>query len=169
MSTSSSGKDDSNFSYDSLDLWILMSRVDSLIRRSCELELAPLGLTTEQASILDNLSRVNGSASIADIANATVRQYNSVTTLVNRMIKTGLISKERTPNNGRYMIHMTDKGKKLHIKITTNAIEMAFYDLPIGEKQKLFEILKMLLEKSRKNLGMDFRPPFLEPVSSSQE
>ncbi len=149
------------FSNNSFDLWILMSRLNSTINRSCELEVARFGLSPEQAGILDTLLRADGSAGIAEIADATVRQYNSVTTLVNRMIKIGLIKKERTSKNGKYQVSLTPKGRNLVSILPKNAAEMVFSDLSVEEKQKLFDVLSNLLEKSRNLLGMDFIPPFL--------
>jgi DNA-binding MarR family transcriptional regulator len=153
--------DNETFTINDFDLWVLMDRARMTIGRTSQLEVASHGLTIEQAGILDELLRGHGSATIAEIVNATGKQYNSVTTLVNRMVKNGLVEKKRNGNSGRYLILMTDKGKEMYGKLTRNAIEMAFSDLTMEEKQMLFNILKKLLKRGRKMLGVDFKLPFL--------
>jgi DNA-binding MarR family transcriptional regulator len=157
----STNRGDDDFTNNVFDLWVLMDRARLTIKRTSRLEVASYGLTAEQAGILDTLLRGGGSASIAEIVDATARQYNSVTTLVNRMAKTGLVRKKRNSKNGKYLVSITDKGKSMYGKLTRNAIEMAFSDLSVEEKQALFVILKKLLIKGRKMLGMDFKFPFL--------
>jgi DNA-binding MarR family transcriptional regulator len=157
----SSDRENDTFTIDDFDLWVLMDRARMTVTRTSQLEVASYGLTLEQAGILDTLLRGDGSATIAEIVNATAKQYNSVTTLVNRMARTGLVRKKRNSKNGRYLVSITDKGKSMYGKLTRNAIEMAFSDLSVEEKQILFVILKKLLKKGRKMLGMDFKLPFL--------
>jgi DNA-binding MarR family transcriptional regulator len=150
-----------NFSNNDFDLYVLMDRAKATIARSCELELASYGVTSEQASILDTLTRANGSATIAEIAEATVKQTNSVTTMINRMVKNGLIQKERPNRNSKYIISLTEKGQSTYAKLTRNAVTLAFSEISEEEKVLFFHMLKRLMEKGRSMLGMDFKMPFM--------
>lgn len=151
------------FSDNDFDLYVLMDRAKSTISRSCDLEIAAYGLTQEQASIIDTILRSNGSTTISEIAEQTVKQPNSVTTLVNRMVISGLIKKERSSKNGKYIVSLTEKGKSSYEKVTRNAISMAFSELSLEEKLMFFTVLNKLMEKGRRMLGMDFKMPFLPP------
>jgi DNA-binding MarR family transcriptional regulator len=150
-----------SLSNNDFDLWVLMDRARSAISRSRELELAVYGITPEQAAILHTLQGQKGAATIAEIADMTVRQYNSVTTLVNRMAKNGLVKKKRSSRDKKYIVSITSKGQSTYEKLTRKSYEMAFSCLSLEDKQKLFLYLKKLLETGRKMLGMDFKPPFL--------
>jgi DNA-binding MarR family transcriptional regulator len=151
------------FSDNDFDLYVLMDRAKSTISRSCDLEIAAYGITQEQAAIIDTILRANGSATISEIAEQTVKQSNSVATLVNRMVKSGLIKKERPSKNGKYIVSLTDKGKSVYEKVTRNAVSMAFSELSVEEKLMFFTVLNKLMEKARRMLGMDFKMPFLPP------
>lgn len=150
-----------SFSDNNFDLWVLMDRTRSTINRSCELELAVYDMTPEQAGILDTLVRLGGSASVAEIAETTMRQFNSVTTLVNRMVLSGLIEKHRSSNGKKYIISITSKGMTTHKNITSKAIEIAFSCLSTEERHAMFLSLRKLMDMGRKMLGMDFKLPFL--------
>jgi DNA-binding MarR family transcriptional regulator len=149
------------FSNNDFDLYVLMDRAKATISRSCELEVATFGFTQEQASILDTLLRGNGSATISEIAEATVKQTNSVASLVDRMVKNGLLKKERPSKSSKYIVSLTNKGKSSYEKVTKNAVSMAFSELSVEEKLMFFTVLNKLLEKGRRMLGMDFKLPFL--------
>jgi DNA-binding MarR family transcriptional regulator len=143
------------------DLWVLMDHVRSTISRSREMELAVYGLTPEQGAVLDTLLENNGSATITEIAESVVRKYNSVSTLVSRMVKAGLVKKKKAPDGKKFNVSITDRGRTLYQKIPRHSIEMAFSDLTAEERRMLDQLLNKLLERNRKLLGMDFKPPFL--------
>lgn len=146
---------------DNLALWILLDHARNALARSRELELAQFNLTPEQQIVLYTLWSCGGSATNAEIAERTIRQYNSVTTLVNRMETAGLVTKEKAPHDKRYIVTMTEKGRKIYGMITTKCIDMAFAELSAEDKARLSSYLVHIEERGRKMLGMDIKLPFL--------
>ena len=143
------------------ELWVLLDHVRSIISRSREMELAVYGLTPEQAAVLDTLLKSNGSATIVEIAESIIRKYNSVSTLVSRMAKIGLVKKKKTSDGKKFIVSITEKGRTTYEKVPRNSIEMAFSELTKEENRMLVQLLNKLLERNRTLLGMDFKPPFL--------
>lgn len=136
--------------------YMLWSRLDSTrfaVSRLRELELAAFGLTVEQASFLRVLVDSVGSLTLKDIEDASLRQHHSVSTLVNRMTKTGVVRIEREPGKRRNRIFVTPKGKKLMAGIGTIAVDMAFSSLTERERQELWVSLLSVYSRARDLLG----------------
>ncbi len=136
--------------------YMLWSRLDSTrfaISRLRELELAPLDLSVEQASVLRILMNGVGSLTFKDIEDASLRQHHSVSTLVNRMTKTGLVRMKTEPGRKRNRIFITSKGKNLLAGIKTMAIDMVFTSLPSSEKRGLRASLLSVHWRARDLLG----------------
>lgn len=148
-------------------VWGLLEHARSLIFRARELELAQFGITIEQMSILHAILINDGSATIDEVASITVRQHNSVSTLVNRMIKSGLIKKVKPLHEKKYLLLMTDKAHRTVEKIPRKSIEMAFSCLSKEEKAQLATSLEHLTENGHELLGHNFNLPFLTKESAT--
>jgi DNA-binding MarR family transcriptional regulator len=129
-----------------ISLWRFLDHTRYVISRSRELELAQFGLSPEQVYVLDILSVRGGSTTIGDIVDMTSRQHHTISTLVARMAKRGLVARKRSVKDRRsYDIVLTKNGNELFQKVTRHSIEMVFSTLTREEKQALNSILKQLL------------------------
>ncbi len=145
-----------------INLYILLDQADSIITNTVELELKHLHMTQPQARILAMLSRENRPVTIEELANWTLKVFNSVSTLVNRMEKKGLIKKTKNLGDLKTYITLTEKGIELyHKKVTERSIHLIFEKLSFEEKKRLESTLMKLRDTARDLLGMDYRPPFL--------
>ena len=129
--------------------------------RNRDLELKHFGLTPAQAAVLFTLEKENGQATQSEIAQFTMRQHHSVSTLINRMVAQGLVKKIQPGNYNKSLIAITEKGRKTYLETNRSSLEMIFSVLSEEEKELLTSLLKPLLEKARKLLGIDYKPPFL--------
>lgn len=145
-----------------INLYILLDQVDSVVTSAVELELKHLRLTQPQARVLTMLSRENKPVTIDELARWTLKEFNSVSTLINRMEKKGLVKKTKKPGDLKTYVALTEKGSDLyHNKVTERSIHSIFEKLTAQEKKHLESALKKLRDTARDLLGMDFRPPFL--------
>ena len=80
------------------DLWCLLVRTWYAISRLRELELAQFGLTIEQSSILKIIYVRGGRSTAKELEYLTMRRQHSISTLINRMHKRGLIDKKKEAN-----------------------------------------------------------------------
>jgi DNA-binding MarR family transcriptional regulator len=150
----------------SFDLWVLLDRTHFAVARSRLLELAQYHLTKEQAQILYAIIPLGGSASMTQIASFTMRQHHSVSTLVNRMAKAGLVKKVKAPNNRGFRVNITPKGQEQYLKVTRKSIEMLFTSLSGTDKRNFAACLYQLHNKARDLLGMDHTLPFLKRTTT---
>ncbi len=145
-----------------INLYILLDQVDSIITNAVELEIKHLHLTQPQARVLTMLSREGAPATIEELANWTLKEFNSVSTLINRMEKKDLIKKLKKPGDLKTYVALTEKGSLLyHHQVTERSIHLIFERLSDEEKIQLDSILKKLRDTTRDLLGLDYRPPFL--------
>jgi DNA-binding MarR family transcriptional regulator len=108
------------------------------------------------------LSRQDKPATLEELANWTLKEFNSVSTLINRMEKKGLVKKSKQPGDLKTYISLTEKGSDLyHKKVTERSIHLILEKLTAQEKTQLESILKKIRDTTRDLLGLDFRPPFL--------
>ena len=142
--------------------YILWSQLDSTrfaISRLRELELAPYGLSVEQSSILRVLLNAGGSLTTKDLEDISLRQHHSVSTLVNRMEKMGLVGRQKRPGESRYRVFITPRGKKLFGGIAAVAVDMTFSSLTGSEKRQLDVFLRSLYLRARDLLGAPLPAP----------
>ena len=119
-------------------------------------------MTQPQVRVLTMLSRENRPVTINELANWTLKEFNSVSTLINRMERKGLIKKVKKTGDLKTYVTLTEKGSNLyHKQVTERSIRLIFEKLTSEEKKQLELTLKKLRDTTRDLLGMDYRPPFL--------
>ena len=144
------------------NLWVLLDNAHFAVSRARNLELSQYNLTKEQAQVLYVLLNNGGSATQTQISDFTMRQHHSVSTLVNRMIKDGLVNKEKDPVGKGSLICITKKGREKYRKVTKESMEMIFSSLSPEEKEQLTRYLEQVQLTARNLLGVDYKPPFLK-------
>lgn len=150
-------------------LWRYMDHTRYMIFRSREKELAQVGLTPEQAYVLDILDAAGGATTINHIAQATQRQHNSISTLMTRMAKLGLIRKTRTRRDKRiYRIALTSKGRSIFTTIPRSSVTQALSCLSAEEKTRMVEYLDRLLSHAYESTGQSYGPEIFLPERNEQ-
>jgi DNA-binding MarR family transcriptional regulator len=142
-------------------LWTLLQRARSVVARARNLELAQFGVTIEQMSILHSLVINGGSASVDEIAANIVRQKNSVTTIINRMVKLDLVKIEKSKTNKKYLIILTPKSQGIMDTVPRHSIEMIFSNFEPEDKKQMAGYLKQTINAGLGLLGENYVPPFL--------
>jgi len=145
-----------------INLYILLDYTDSIVTSAVELELKHLHITQPQVRILTLLSRQNEPVTLEKLADWTLKEFNSVSTLINRMEKKGLVKKIKKNEDLKTYVTLTEKGSKLyHQGVTERSIHLIFEKLSEEEKKQLKNLLKKVRNITRELLGLDYKPPFL--------
>jgi DNA-binding MarR family transcriptional regulator len=134
---------------DFFSVWMLLDYTKFSVSRLRDYEVSGIGITPEQAAILQILVRKGSKSSIGDIANAWMRRENSVLTLVRRMEKLGLVNIIKYEKRRELELVITEKGREAYGKITRISIESVFSVLSSEEIQKLSLYLRLLLGRAR--------------------
>jgi len=148
-------------------LYALFDQTRETLFKAVELELAQYQLSAPQVKILHLLAQHNGRMTLNQLASQTVRELNSISTLISRMQKRGLVKKVKNSGDERLYVTLTDKGKDIYENtVTEHSIFLIFGALSEKEKKQLASLLAKLQDKARALLGLDFRPPFLKQDES---
>ena len=95
-----------------LRLWLLLNRVGPVLSLSQDLVYSKYGLTTEQFAVLTCL-KARGPLRPVDLASIVERSPNTVSMLVDRMVKAGLVRRTRDRKDRRAVhVTMTSKGSQ---------------------------------------------------------
>ena len=98
---------------------------------------------------------------LTEISKWIMREPHSVSSLINRMDRLGLVKKIKEPESNKITVILTDTGRELYSHTTNKSITMIFSALSAKEKKEFQFDLKKLRSKARDLLGMDYKPPFL--------
>ena len=133
-----------------------------IVFRAVEMELDQYGINTAQAKLLYILGRQKEGISLNEIATLACREFNTVSILINKMVKRGLVQKEKTAGDEKAYISLTEEGKKLWFEtVTTRAMISIFSSISDKERIQLKGILQKLQNTSRELMGLNYKPPFL--------
>jgi len=142
--------------------WALLERTRFACSRIRELELSTFGVSLEQTSILNIIQNNRGSITAKELQDFTMRKQNSISSLINGMIKLGLLVKEKHAGEKRFNIKLTPKGQTLLVKLVPYSMVQVFSALDEAELATLAHLLKKLLERARYLLGIPYQSPFLQ-------
>jgi DNA-binding MarR family transcriptional regulator len=146
------------------ELWALLDATGFAISRLRQLELAQLHLTIEQAALLRRIQRAGAGTTVRRIKEATLRQQHSISILVNRMARMGLVAKERRPGERESRILLTQRGRNLLKRVPTASVDAVFVALAPKTRRSFACALRSLHDKARSLLVTD-TPPFMQYLS----
>lgn len=145
-----------------INLLILLDQANGIVNNAIELEIKHLHINQPQLRVLTLLSREGRPVTLNELVNWTIKQFNTVSTLINRMVKNGLVKKIRKKNDLKTYIALTEKGNIFyHKEVTERSLHLIFGKLTDEEKNHLESILVKVRNTTRDLLGMDFKPPFM--------
>ena len=127
-------------------LWLLLHRTAETLARCEDSVFGEYGLTTEQFTVLAAVKGSGGPLRPVDLAFVMERSPNSVSMLVDRMVKAGLVRRTRDRKDRRAVkVTLTSKGEKALGPATPAGWELVQKVLsPLSEKDR--RALASLLE-----------------------
>jgi DNA-binding MarR family transcriptional regulator len=128
-------------------LWLLLHRTSDALARCEDSVYGEYGLTTEQFAVLAAVKGSGGPLRPVDLASLMERGPNSMSMLVDRMVKAGLVRRTRDRKDRRAVkVSLTSKGQKALEPATPARWELVRKILsPLSEKEK--HALASLLER----------------------
>ncbi|MCJ7669716.1 MAG: MarR family transcriptional regulator [Dehalococcoidia bacterium] len=144
-----------------LKLWILLHRVRDMLRICEDQIFGEYGLTTEQYAVLAAMKYLGDSVRVTDLAQNLERSPNSVSMIIDRMVKIGLVKRVRDKGDRRVVrLFITSKGENA-LKPATPAgvefIQKILSPLSYEDKRTLASLLEAVKFKALEylNPGMD--------------
>jgi len=126
-------------------------------------ELRQFGVTISEAAVLFFVSTIGPKVTPMRISQWLFREPQSVSELINRMSKKGLVKKTKDLRKRNMVrISLTDKGKSIYkntIK-TRLVIKNILNCLSQDEKQKLWDLLEKVRNRAIEDLNLKHKPPY---------
>jgi MarR family transcriptional regulator, organic hydroperoxide resistance regulator len=139
------------------DLWFLLTHTRYAIFRAREKELQRYGVSPEQVGLLFVVQALGNKATPAALSRHLIRQPHTVSALVDRMARRGLVKKVKDLDRKNLVrVVMTEKGQKTYdISTKRGPIHRILNTLSDDEKKVFKDLLERLLTKARKEIGLD--------------
>jgi DNA-binding MarR family transcriptional regulator len=151
--------------------WMLLLQTRDALLQAREKELHQYGISAEQAEVLFILQAISYRPTPTDIARWMLRRPHTIGALLNRMERKGLVRK--TKNSVRrnlVRVELTEKGQQAYYQATKmKSIHKVMSRLSEEEHQQLDWCLSTLRARELKELGLECKPPVLEPFLEKQQ
>jgi len=137
-------------------LAMLRQTHDSVLRIR-QAELRKFNLTPEQAAALVNINALGKEATITELARCLFRKSNSITVLIMRMEKRGLVKKTRDRyKKNTVRLSLTRQGNEcLQRAIVRDSFNTFLNKLPARKRKQLWSLLRNLRSYALGYLQMD--------------
>ena len=146
-------------------LWVMLEQAQSAVFAAREKELAQYGISPMKAAVLFIVKSIGSKATPAEIARWILRKSHTVSGLLDRMEKDGLITKAKNlPKKNLVRVTITPKGHKALLQATKREyVRRIFAAIPEKDRQQLYDQLEKLRDKGLKLSGFP-KPPYPESL-----
>ncbi len=149
------------FSEARLKTWLLCHQTFNLVLKCEELVFGKVGLTPQQHTVLIAIKYIKDPVKPTDVAHWLDRNTNSISLIIDRMEKDGLVKRARDLRDRRSLrLVMTQKGKELLEQATIPAWELVQEILSCLSEEEMQTFIR-LMEKVR---GKAFQHLYPEEV-----
>ena len=142
------------FKFGNIDkgVWLALRQIHNLVSRCEDQVFAEHGITTEQHSVLMVVKHIDGPVRPTDIARWLDRSVNSVSMIIDRMVKAGLVKRVRDKKDRRTVfVTITSKAEQAYVLASVAGWELIQEILsPLSDKDKrtLIKLLETLRDKT---------------------
>lgn len=138
------------------DIWILLSRVYHLIAMLRKLELTKYKILPVQSYILFVIKALGNETTPSNISEYVYQQRSSISDILNRMVKQGLIKKvHKAKGNKRVIVSLTPDGETaLELSQNRNYLHKVMSSLSEAEKQQLESAMEILRDAAVNELDV---------------
>ncbi|OGO03306.1 MAG: hypothetical protein A2Y91_07840 [Chloroflexi bacterium RBG_13_54_8] len=144
-------------------LWVLLNQVNDGIGRARENEVRPFGISMIQSAVLYIVKALNAEATPTEISRWLFREPNTVSQLLIRMEKQGLVRRRRRRGDrGMVRVALTKKGDELFQRHdqARQVVQRIMSRLSPEERNSLRASLEKLRDKTLEELAIRPQWPF---------
>lgn len=143
-------------------VWFLLEQTRNAIFKARALELEQYGISPVQAGVMFVIHMLGGKSRPAEIARWLVREPHSISGLLTRMERDGLLLREPDPERKNSVsIVLTVKGQEICDKtFRRESVRHVFAGLSDREREELQSSLIKLRDRALKSRGVRNTPPF---------
>jgi len=136
-------------------LWVLIAQTKDAMLRARERDYARYGISNERRAVLYVVENHGGTASPVEIARDLFRELHSVTELLKRMEKDGLVVRKKGSGRSKVEVQLTEKGLEIFNQSLHNETDKRIFSiLTPGERQQFASLIWKLRTKVLEDLGI---------------
>ncbi len=145
-------------------LWLLLFRTRSALSKARQQKVGKY-VHFNQAAALVTIWALSGKATPAQISRRLFLEPHTVSELVDRMEKKGLIAKKKDARRENVIrISITDKGREFCLQVVqADFVRQIINSLSETEKEQLLSCLRVLYSAALKELGLTEEPMRFQP------
>ncbi len=142
-------------------LGVMLEQAQAAFFSSREKELAQYNISPMKVAVLQIVQKIGKAATPAEISRWLVRRSHTVSGLLDRMEKDGLISKSKSlPKKNLVRVTLTEKGKKaLRQSQKRETEKKIFTSMSQKDRTQLYSLLEKIRNKGLKLAGFS-TPPY---------
>ncbi len=143
-------------------LWVLVRQARDAMLRARKKELSRYGISARQSAVLIVSQEIGEEPTVGEISRWLMREPHSVSAILTRMEKVGLVKKIRDPvKRSIVRVTLTKKGKQAYQSaIKRETIQKVVPDIPPEQYGQFTSLLEFLRDKAIEELGIHEKPPF---------
>jgi DNA-binding MarR family transcriptional regulator len=144
------------------NLWVILEQARTAVGTARDKELYPYKISFMKAAVLFIVDSIGSEATPAEISRWILRRSHSVSGLLERMEKDGLIKKTKDlPRRNLVRVTLTDKGKQaLKESLRRESIHNVMAILSESEQEQLYSMLQRIRDRALKETITIPTPPF---------
>lgn len=144
------------------EVWVMLRQVHDVMHRARDKELKRIGISWTQAAVLFIVKAIHIPATPSEISRWFFRQPHTVSELLRRMEKEGLIKRVKDlKRKNQIRVSITKKGEELYLQTRDlKTIHEIMSCLSKEEQDNLRSYLTKLRSKSLTELGVEYELPF---------
>lgn len=136
-------------------LWVMIAQTKDAILRARQRDYARFNISNERRAVLWNIQNNGGHATPVEISRQLFRELHSVTEMLKRMEKEGLIERIEGTGRSRFEVKLTEKGLEIFNQSLHNETDQKIFSvLTKKERERLASCLWKLRGQVLKELGI---------------
>ncbi len=142
---------------ESYNLWATLDSTYYSVLRARDQELREDGIMFTQCAVLARIKLVGDQANPSEIARRMSREPHSISQIISRMEKSGLVRRvpDSRRNNKRIIIEVTEKGEEIYrIARQRESFNRIMSCLSPARRQRLLQLLREVRQSAMLELGI---------------
>ncbi|MBU2535219.1 MAG: winged helix DNA-binding protein [Chloroflexi bacterium] len=144
------------------ELWMLLAQAREAMYKARQKELRRYNLSPRQSAVLFIIRAIGDKVTPAEISRRLLRESHSVSEIISRMEKQGLLKKVRDLDRKNLVrIELTEKGSEAYSQaIKRDSIHKIMSALSDEERRQFSTMLITIRDRALKESGKELRTPF---------
>jgi len=144
------------------ELWVLLAQVREVMFKARQKELQRYNLSPRQSAVLFIIHAIGDKVTPAEISRWLLRESQSVSEILSRMEKQGLLRKVKNLDRKNLVgVELTEKGIEAYNQsLRRESIHRIVSYLSDEERRQLYAILNTLRDGVLREAGNELRTPF---------